>query len=52
VRRERDDADLWELLARSWEQAGERARAQEAWREVVRIDPSDGEAAEKIGAKP
>ena len=47
VQRERDDADLWELLARSWERAGESARAREAWREVVRIDPSDEEAAEK-----
>ena len=52
VQRERDDADLWELLARSWERAGESARAREAWREVVRIDPSDEEAAEKVGVKP
>ena len=52
VRRERDDADLWELLARSWERAGESVRAREAWREVVRIDPSDEEAAEKIAVKP
>ncbi len=52
VQRERDDADLWELLARSWERAGDRARAQAAWAEVVRIDPSDEEAAEKIGIKP
>ncbi len=52
VRRERDDADLWELLAKSWERAGESARACEAWREVVRIDPSDKEAAQKAGVKP
>jgi len=52
VKRERDDADLWELLAKSWERAGEFARAREAWREVVRIDPSDEKAAEKLGAKP
>jgi len=52
VQRERDDADLWELLARSWERAGDRARAQAAWGEVVRIDPSDEEAAEKVGVKP
>jgi len=52
VKRERDDADLWELLAQSWERAGEFARAREAWREVVRIDPSDEKAAEKVGAKP
>jgi predicted Zn-dependent protease len=50
--RERDDADLWELLARSWERAGDRAHAQAAWGEVVRIDPSDEEAAEKVGVKP
>ena len=52
VQRERDDADLWELLARSWERAGDQTRAQAAWGEVVRIDPSDEEAAEKVGAKP
>jgi len=52
LERERDDADLWELLARSWERAGESARAREAWREVVRIDPSDEKAAEKAGVKP
>lgn len=52
VQRERDDADLWELLARSWERAGESARAREAWREVMRIDPLDDEAAEKLGVKP
>ncbi len=53
VRRERDDADLWALLAQSWERAGESARAREAWREVVRIDPSDEEAAEMLqAAKP
>ena len=52
VRLERDDADLWELLARSWERAGDRASAQAAWGEVVRIDPSDEEAAEKVGKKP
>jgi Flp pilus assembly protein TadD len=52
VQLERDDADLWELLARSWERAGDRARAQAAWGEVVRIDPSDEEAAEKVGKKP
>ena len=52
VRLEKDDADLWAQLALSWEEAGERARAREAWREVVRIDPSDEEAAEKVGAKP
>ncbi|MHB8835382.1 MAG: hypothetical protein ACYC9Y_06715 [Candidatus Methylomirabilia bacterium] len=52
VQRERDDADLWELLARSWERAGDRARALAAWGEVVRIDPSDKEAAEKLAAKP
>ena len=52
VQRERDDADLWEMLARSWEQAGESARAREAWREVVRIDPSDEEAVDKAGAQP
>jgi Flp pilus assembly protein TadD len=51
VQRERDDADLWELLARSWERAGDRVRAQAAWSEVVRIDPSDEEAAEKVGVK-
>lgn len=49
---ERDDADLWEQLARSWELAGESVRAREAWREVVRIDPSDEQAAEKVGVKP
>jgi len=52
VQRERDDAELWERLAHSWERAGERARAQEAWREVARIDPSDTVAAEKAGVKP
>lgn len=52
VERERDDADLWELLARSWERAGDQTRARAAWGEVVRIDPSDEEAAEKIGVKP
>jgi len=52
VQRERDDADLWESLARSWERAGDRERAQAAWGEVVRIDPSDEEAAEKVGVKP
>jgi len=52
VQRERDDADLWELLARSWERAGESARAREAWREVVRIDPSDAVAAEKGRVEP
>jgi tetratricopeptide (TPR) repeat protein len=52
VQRERDDADLWELLARSWERAGDRERAQAAWGEVMRIDPSDEEAAEKVGVKP
>ena len=52
VKWERNDADLWEQLARSWETAGESARAREAWREVVRIDPSDEEAAEKAGVKP
>ena len=52
VQRERDDADLWERLARSWERAGDRARAQAAWGEVMRIDPSDEEAAEKVGVKP
>jgi tetratricopeptide (TPR) repeat protein len=52
VQRERDDADLWESLARCWERAGDRARAQAAWGEVVRIDPSDEEAAEKVGVKP
>ena len=52
VQRERDDADLWELLARSWERAGDRTRALAAWGEVVRIDPSDEEAAEKAGLKP
>jgi tetratricopeptide (TPR) repeat protein len=51
VRHERDDADLWEQLARSWERAGDGARAQEAWREVARIDPSDKVAAEKVGGK-
>jgi len=51
VARERDDADLWALLAVSWELAGEGARARDAWREVVRIDPSDEEASEKLGAK-
>jgi len=49
---ERDDADLWALLALSWERAGENARAREAWREVVRIDPSDREAASKVGENP
>lgn len=49
---ERDDADLWALLALSWERAGEIARAREAWREVVRIDPSDREAAAKAGERP
>jgi len=52
VQRERDDADLWELLARNWERAGDHARAQAAWGEVVRIDPSDEEAAGKLDAKP
>ena len=52
VQRERDDADLWESLARSWERAGDRAHAQAALGEVVRIDPSDEEAAEKVGVKP
>jgi Flp pilus assembly protein TadD len=52
VKLERDDADLWESLAQSWERAGEVARAREAWREVVRIDPSDETAAKKAGAKP
>lgn len=47
VQRERDDADLWALLAKSWEGAGEIARAQAAWREVIRIDPSDEDAAAK-----
>jgi Flp pilus assembly protein TadD len=46
---ERNDADLWELLAQSWERAGEFARAREAWREVLRIDPSYERAAEKVG---
>lgn len=48
VERERDDADLWALLAESWEAAGESDRAREAWREVLRIDPSDEDAAAKI----
>jgi Flp pilus assembly protein TadD len=52
VRRERDDADLWGQLALSWERAGERARAVEAWREVRRIDPTDAEAAAKLAAGP
>ncbi len=52
LRHERDDADLWEQLARSWERAGESARAREAWREVMRIDPSDEQAADRVGAKP
>ena len=52
VRRERDDADLWERLAQSWERAGQSALAREAWREVVRIDPSDEEAAAKADPKP
>jgi tetratricopeptide (TPR) repeat protein len=52
VRLERDDADLWAQLALSWEEAGESARALEAWREVVRIDPSDETAVRKITAKP
>lgn len=51
VQRERDDADLWALLAASWERAGESERAREAWREVVRIDPSDREAAAKVGVQ-
>lgn len=50
--RERDDPDRWWQLARSWERVGESERAREAWREVVRIDPSDDEAAEKLGVKP
>jgi tetratricopeptide (TPR) repeat protein len=45
---ERDDADLWAQLARSWEEAGESARALAAWREVARIEPSDEEAAAKL----
>lgn len=52
VQRERDDADLWALLAESWEAAGEAERAREAWREVLRIDPSDDQVAEKLGVKP
>jgi Flp pilus assembly protein TadD len=48
VRLEKDDADLWAQLALSWEEAGESDRAREAWREVVRIDPSDEEAAAKL----
>ena len=52
LRHERDDADLWALLARSWELAGDAASAREAWREVVRIDPSDEEAVEKAAAAP
>jgi tetratricopeptide (TPR) repeat protein len=52
VQHERDDADLWALLAESWEKAGDGARAKEAWREVVRIDPSDETAAGKLGLKP
>ena len=52
LRRERDDADLWALLARSWERTGDDDRAREAWREVMRIDPSDGEAAEMLHPKP
>ena len=47
VQLERDDADLWALLAESWERAGDPARAREAWREVVRIEPSDEEAVAK-----
>jgi tetratricopeptide (TPR) repeat protein len=52
VRLERDDPDLWAQLARSWEEAGESGRAREAWREVVRIDPSDEDAAGKLKAQP
>lgn len=52
VQREQDDADLWALLAESWEAAGRHDRSREAWREVLRIDPSDEEAAEKLGATP
>jgi Tfp pilus assembly protein PilF len=42
--RARDDAELWSLLAQSWERAGDAARANEAWREVARINPSDAHA--------
>jgi Flp pilus assembly protein TadD len=52
VRLEKDDADLWAQLALSWEEAGESDRAREAWREVVRIDPSDEEAVGKLKAQP
>lgn len=52
VERERDDADLWGSLAQSWERAGDPDRARAAWAEVVRIDPSDEEAAEKIRVRP
>jgi tetratricopeptide (TPR) repeat protein len=52
VKFERDDADLWAQLARSWEEAGERDRALAAWGEVARIDPSDEEAAAKLKARP
>jgi len=52
VHLERDDADLWARLALSWEEAGESARAQAAWREVVRIDPSDEDAAARLKAQP
>jgi Flp pilus assembly protein TadD len=51
VRLEKDDADLWAQLALSWEEAGESARAREAWREVVRIDPSDEDAVAKLKAQ-
>jgi Tfp pilus assembly protein PilF len=52
VRLERDDADLWAQLAMSWEEAGDSERARAAWREVIRIDPSDEDAAAKLGPKP
>lgn len=45
---ERDDADLWWLRAEAELAAGNAAGAAEAWREVVRIDPSDAEAADRL----
>jgi tetratricopeptide (TPR) repeat protein len=48
VERFRDDADVWDLLAELYEGEGDRQRALECYREVVRIDPSDEFAAGKV----
>jgi tetratricopeptide (TPR) repeat protein len=43
-----DDAELWEAIARERERRGDAAGELAAWREVLRLDPSDALAARTV----